>query len=149
MSLQSLSFKIGDEEIYTPPSLSTGETTVLQLYNEGLEDITDIGIYIVTSEDLGTYDNVSEDSPAVDYQTLLTWGQDTVLAEDTQGGLKITYFNGIGDVTAYFSRSQGADYSSKIALQDIPAGDYIEVTLELESPTGEPARKLYISLAVE
>lgn len=149
MLTDGFSFKIDGESIYTPPSLNTGDTLVLQLVNDNVdEDCTDIGIWISPTTTLGTFDEASEDSPDVDYQTILTWGENTVAEEDTQGGLKITYSNGLGDVTSYFSRSQGADFSSRILLQDIPAGEEIEVTLELESPTGEPARKIYLSLSV-
>lgn len=149
MLTAGFSFRIDDADIYSPPSLNTGDSIVLQLVNDDIEeDCTDVGIWLSPSVALGTYEDTSDDSPDVDYQTLLTWGSDTVAGEDTQGGLKITYSNGVGDVTSYFSRTQGADYFTRIALQDIPAGGEIEVTLELETPTGHPARKIYVSMSV-
>lgn len=149
MLTSGFSFKIEGESIYTPPSLSTGEALILQLVNDSVdEDCTEIGIWVSPTTTLGTFEEASEGSPDVDYQTILTWGGNTVAEEDTQGGLKITYSNGVGDVTSYFTRVQGADFASRILLEDIPAGEEIEVTLELESPTGEPARKIYLSLSV-
>jgi hypothetical protein len=149
MLTAGFSFKIDDEVIYSPPSLNSGETIVLQLVNDDVEeDCTDVGIWLSPSVALGTYEDASADSPDVDYQTLLTWGENTVAEVDTQGGLKITYSNGVGEVTSYFSRTQGGDYSTRIMLEDIPAGGDIEVVLELETPTGLSARKIYVSLSV-
>ena len=139
MSFESLAFLIDGEEPTSPVSLTTGTSLELTIINQGLEDLSDIGIYLGPSVSIGSFDFTSENSPAVDYQTILTWGEDTVLGEDTQGGLKITYSNGLGDVTAYFSRSQGADYSNRILLQNISSGDSLTITLEIETPTGLPA----------
>ncbi len=149
MAAKDITFEFDGNPIQSPQALESGTPVTIRIVNSGEEDQPTLGMFLVPADSLGTWEDASEGAPATDYQTILTWGTNTVLEEDTQGGLKVTYESEEGEVTSYFTRLQGSLYENRIALLELEVGEYHEITLELETPTGEAARKIYVSLAVE
>jgi len=147
MNNPNLVFKISTVEVYGP--ILVDPTITLNVSNLSEDTIEDLGIYIVPTTSLGEVDYLSDNPPHTDYEDLLTWGTETDTGDAAQGGLYIEAPTSSGTFSGYVTRSQGAAISNKIAIQDIPAGDSIDIDLTFETPTGSSARRFYVDIVVE
>jgi len=142
------------ETIYDPvllvSSIPSPDSEAITVTNTSGDTIGNVGVWIIPADCVGDVDHPGDNTPAVDYQDLLTWGTKTQLqgwsGPDQYGGLKIT---GPDGTVTYVTRGAGSKYSNRIVLGDIPDSDHLDFTVELEVPVGMDARRLFISLAVE
>lgn len=152
MSVQDLTFKVVStgKIVYDPVTLVSATTTILSVTNLGSDDLTDLGMYIVTSTKVGDVDNPADYPPETDFQDVMTWGQAVIAGIEVTGGVKLTLPQTIGaNVTSYIGREQGSKKSNKLAFKDLAAGAIAEFTVHLETPPAVSARRMYIDLVLE
>jgi hypothetical protein len=151
MSVDNLVFTVvsSGEKIYDPLKLGSSKTSVIKVTNFSETDVEDIGVFIVPATNLGAVDFPADMPPESDYQDLLTWGTDSALGLAAQGGLKLIVPQDAGPATLYCTRTQGFDKRSKIPMSNIPAGQSLELTVELETPPAVSARRLFVDVVVE
>lgn len=150
MSIHDLVFKTTSTEvIYDPLTLVVSTAKNVIITNNGTEDLSDLGLYLVPAQDLGDLDHAAVLPPESDLQDLLEWGEAVYLGVETVGGLKVAApQNDTSTLTTYFRRSKGASESNKIPLVDIAANESKTVVLTLETPPSVISRRLFVSLAV-
>jgi hypothetical protein len=150
MALEDLVFKVvaTDETIYEPERINTGVPKEISITNLGTETVSDIGIYVIPSNNLGDVDYPADYPPETDYQDLIKWGTETDLGLELNGGLLITVPQEAGVNTYYVTRSLGSTIDNLIEIQDIEPNETITITLEVETPPSVSARRLYIGLAI-
>jgi len=152
MSVQDLIFKTVSTgaTVYDPVTLVSATTTILSVTNLGTEDLTGLGMYIVTSTKVGDVDNPADFPPETDYQDVMTWGQSVVAGLTGSGGVKLTLPQTIGaNIVSYVAREQGSKKSNKLAFADLASGAVAEFTVHLETPAAVTARRMYIDLVLE
>lgn len=152
MSVQDLVISVVStgETIYDPLTLATSTSKVLRVTNFGVEDLQDLGMWVVPATNVGDVDNPADFPPETDYQDLMTWGQAVVSGVDPQGGLKLTLpQNDATSDTNYITREQGSLKSNKLSFKDLPSGGFADFTVELETPPGVASRRLFIDLVLE
>ncbi len=149
MGVENLVYKVAEEVIYDPTKIVAGVSKIIQVSNMGLEDLTDLCIYIKPTTGLGELDYPPDYPPDTDYQDVLTWGEESHEGVTLSGGIFVTVAQNTGTFSDYITRTAGSTLANKIAIQDIAAGQTLEVILDLEAPPGEPARRLYIDMVIE
>ena len=152
MSVQDLIFKVVStgETVYDPVTLVSATTTILSVTNLGSEDLTGLGMYIVTSTKVGDVDNPADFPPETDYQDVMTWGQAVVAGLTGTGGVKLTLPQNTGpNLVNYVAREQGSKKSNKLVFQDLVSGAIAEFTVHLETPPAVSSRRMYIDLVLE
>lgn len=150
MPVDDLVFKIKatGKRIFDPLKMDSGTSTIT-ITNLGTETIEDLGIYIVPSTNLGPVEYPAEVPPETDYEDLLEWGTATDVGATTAGGLKLTVPQDSGTNTYYVTRTQGSLFKNKIDIVDIDPSQTIDVDIEVETPAGTEARRLFIRIVVE
>ena len=146
---ESLKFEVNDEVIYSPLQIQAeaslpGETT-FTITNSGTTDLSDLGIYIKPSSNLGPLDSPADMPPATDYQDLLMWGT-RAEGGGTTGGLKVfAPSTGIGQ---WVTRIRGANWSTRISIGTLEAGESYTIKVQLVTPSDIDSRRLYINVTV-
>lgn len=140
---------VADSQAIRGPLAITASPKSITIQNLGEFALEDLGVYVQPALDLGSVDQPADFPPATDYQDLLTWGTAVVTAVEVSGGLKITLPQTSGTNTVRVTRSAGARHSNRIALKTLAPGEIVSVTLELETPPGVTARRLYVNLVVD
>ena len=152
ISVQDLIFKVVStgETVYDPVTLVSATTTILSVTNLGAEDLTGLGMYIVTATKVGDVDNPADFPPETDYQDVMTWGQSVLAGLTVTGGMKLTLPQTTGpNVISYIAREQGSKRSNKLAFKDLVSGAVAEFTVHLETPAAVGARRMYIDLVLD
>jgi hypothetical protein len=141
---------VGDTHpLYSAAPLNAGGTIQLKILNSGTSNLSSLGIYIIPSTSLGDVDYPSDNPPETDYQDLLTWGEAVIQAVELTGGLILTVpINGPSTSVERVGRTNGSSFSTMIPIQDIDAGDFITIDIELELPPGVLTRRLYIDFVI-
>ena len=148
MGVEDLVFKYQGNTIYEPQSLSTAID--ISITNFGTDDVTDIGIYIVSGTTLGDVDYPADYPPETDYQDLIKWGEETTQGVEANGGLILSLPQNDGStLVSYVTRQAGSTAGNKFRLADIPAGSSITITVEPEAAPSVSARRLFIDLRIE
>lgn len=148
MSVNDLVFSVLGTTIYDPYNL-VGSSTI-RITNLGETLLEGLGIFITPSTNLGDMADPATYGPYTDYESVLEWGTAVELTLALSGGIKVTRdTNSATGVVNYFSRSNGSKKSNKLPLIDIPASSFVDIILEFEIPIGEPARRLFVNIAVE
>lgn len=148
MSADDLRFELssgGTTGASEPLSLSVGNFT-LYVFNDGLEDLTGVGIYMVPSTRLGELDVQPTEPPEAYFYDVLEYGDRVANGTDTVGGIIITP-NG-GSATRV-SSTAGSKRSNKIGAIDIDAGDYNTFVIALENLTSPISGSFYVDFVVE
>lgn len=152
MSIQDLVFTttVDSAKIFDPLETVTATPVQVTVTNHGIEDLTNLGLYVVPTTNLGDVDNPADFPPETDFQDLIEWGTSTELGLTVQGGLKITSPQTAGGtVTEYARREKGSMLGNKIAFQDLAAGTSATFTLELETPPAIASRRLFVNVVLE
>lgn len=152
MGLEDLVFKLDStgETIYDPATLSSSSSLVFTITNFGTDDLADLGVFVVPGTTIGDVDNPADFPPETDYQDLIRWGEETVQGVELAGGLKLTIpQNDSSAPTRYVTRQAGSTQANKLSMADLPAGQTISITAEVETPPSVVTRRLFISLRVE
>lgn len=150
MGLENLVFQYANSTIFDPQRVNSGETIIIKIVNFGTEDVTNIGLYVVPSTNLGDVDYPADYPPETDYQDLLKWGERTTEGVVVNGGLILDLPQNDGStLTTYVTRKKGSTNSNKYPLADIPSGSSISISITPEAPSGVMARRLFIDLRVE
>ena len=116
--------------------------------------LSDLGIYIRPSSNLGPWDNPAEEPPATDYQDLLMWGTRSD-AEPTvfKGGIAVT----VNGVTKWVTRSAGGYYTNRIPVGGLSPSEQLSFKVEFVVPQEMvdgvwtsimDARRLFVSVVV-
>jgi len=138
-----------NETIYDPLTVN-GTPVSVRVTNLGIEDLTDLGLWIVPAVSVGDVDAPADKAPETDYQDLLTWGTSTDMGLSVSGGIEVSLPQTVGaDVTSYITRTQGATKLNKLDFSDIAASASMVFTIKLETPPAVPARRLYVDLVIE
>ena len=135
------------ETIYDPLQLISSVDITVSNYGE--EDLTDLGIFIKPSSNLGSIDNPADFSPEKDYQDLLTLGTETDAGLVVSGGLKLTLPTNSSSATTYVTRTAGSQLSNKIPFKDLASGESAVFTVELETPPSFSARRYFVEISLE
>ena len=139
-----------NETIYDPLAIQASTPRLVRIYNYGVEDAVDLGVYIKPSSNTGAIDKPADFPPETDYQDVLTWGEAVRIGDEVSGGIKLGLpQNDLTTVETYISRLEGNQLANKIPMADIPAGSYKDITITLEPPPGGSTRRLYVDLVVE
>lgn len=152
MSVHDLVFSVVStgETIFDPVTLVSATSTVLRVTNFGVDDLDELGMWVVPATNVGDVDQPADFPPETDYQDLLTFGQAVVSGLAAQGGIKLTLpQNGGGNLTNYVTREQGAKKANKLDFVDLASGVSADFTVELETPPSVSARRLFIDLVLE
>lgn len=150
MSVLDCKFTFASAEIYGPKGIETGIDYVFKVENLGDTALEDIGFYLIPATSIGDVDNPADYPRETDYQDILTWGNQTVLAIELVGGLKISYTDQAGDPqVSYFTRDAGGNRANRILIEDIDVAGEAEFTLRLETPPAVVSRRFYITLVLE
>lgn len=152
MSVEDLQFKItaSGEVIFDPLQVLNTSPIDVTVTNFGSETLSNLGLYLVTTTNLGDVDNPADFPPETDYQDLLEMGTSTVLGLQPEGGLKVSVpQNGGGVPTIYFTRSAGGQLNNKIPFVDLAPGASATFTLTLETPPSVSSRRLFINVVLE
>lgn len=151
MSVHDLIFEVvsTNETIYDP-LIVTSIATSIRVTNLGIEDLEDLGLWIIPATSVGDVDAPADYPPETDYQDLLTWGTSTDLGLSVSGGIEVSLPQTVGaDIVSYVTRTQGAIRANKLVFTDLVAQASAVFTVELEVPPAEPARRLYVDLVIE
>jgi hypothetical protein len=143
-------FLSGAQPIYDPLKI-TAETalpgeTVVRVQNFGTEKLTNLGLYVRPSSNVGPWDNPADAPPATDYQDVLAWGTESDLTAAT-GGIMV-YAPSTSTTGAYVTKSKGSQWSNKIPIGDLDVGALVAVRVVFEVPAAVTARRLFINLVV-
>lgn len=151
MGLESLVFNATEgEAIFSPQELTTSTPIEVTITNLGTDDLEELGLYVWPADITGSLSQPDETPPETSYQDLIRWGEETEQEVALAGGLILTVPQNEGDpVVAYVTRQAGSTMANKIPMADLSAGESITIGLEIETPTGVSARRLYISLKVD
>lgn len=124
-------------------------------YHES-ETLTDLGIYIRPSSNLGPWDNPPEQPPASDYQDLLMWGTRSEADPSFEGGVKVTAPAGSGE-TFWLTRERGGYYSNRVPIPSLGPSDSMTITIEFIVPAEEAgaewksildSRRMFVAVVV-
>ena len=122
-----------------------------RIYNGGVENFSNLGIYVQPTSNLGPWDNPAEQPPQSDYQDLLTWGTRAAGTFGTpdfkKGGIKL-YTDIDSEDYVYITRTQGSMFSNRIKISSIAPGFTTTLRVEFEVPEEVDARRLFISVVV-
>lgn len=149
MGVENLVFKISDNLIYDPLTISNGVSKIITVANMGEDTLTDLGIYIKPATGLGELDYPSDNFPDTDYQDILTWGENTSNAVTPSGGITLTLTQNSGSFSDLITRTQGSLLTNKIELKDLAPNESTSITVLLENPASVTARRLYIDFVIE
>lgn len=146
MSTQDLVFQTGAvlSTIFDPLVLESQPITV-SVSNLGADDLSDLGLYLVATTNLGDVDYPADYPPETDYQDLLAMGSATDAGLTVDGGLEVT----VNGETYRITRSRGASYATRIAFPDLNSGDTEEFILELTLPPAFVARRFFVNVVLE
>jgi hypothetical protein len=145
-----LVFISNNKTIYDPLKITADVllpgTTLFKIQNFGQEKLKNLGIYLRPSSNVGPWNNPADQPPATDYQDVLTWGTESDLVSTT-GGIKI--YSPATSLTGYYiTRSKGSQWTNRVMIDDLDAGDTLDIKLEFEVPSSISARRLFINLVV-
>lgn len=151
MSAQDLVFTttVDTNRIFDPLQLISAGVTSVTVTNQGTDDLTNLGLYLVPATNIGSVDYPAHYPPESDYQDLLEWGTSVDLGVTVAGGLKVVAPQNAGTFNGYFSRTNGARYDNRIRFIDLAAGASATFTLELETPPAVASRRLYVNVVLE
>lgn len=148
MSVHDLRIQVAGNTLYGP-ELVDSTPKVFTITNMGTEDLEDLGIWIVPATSVGDVDDPADYPPHSDYEDILQWGTDAEL-NTVPGGLVMTIPQNVGpDLTVRVTRNFGSSRGNKIPVQDLNAGDSINIEIEFEVPALVPARRFFIDVKVE
>ncbi len=150
--LEDLVFQVAatSETVYDPVTLTSSSAFDFVVKNLGTEDLTDLGVFIQPSTTTGQVSQPADFPPETDYQDLIRWGEATETGVALAGGLILTIpQNTGGPLVEYVTRQQGCTLANKLPMADIPANQSVTLTVEIETPTGVTARRVFISLRVD
>ncbi len=152
MSVQDLTISIVSSglTIFDPLTLTADVALSIRVTNNGTTDLADLGVYVVTTTNLGEVDFPADSAPETDFQDLLTWGQAVENGDETVGGLRLLIPQTSGpDTDVYITRTQGSLKNNKLPMTDLDIGVSTDIQLTLETPPSVSARRVFISLVVE
>lgn len=134
------------ESIEEPFEIENGSSFVFVIENVGDETGTNIGFYIKTPSSLGDVDYPSLDSPALNYEDIISQGNNGYGLTITQGLSTTRIMSGTGDT---FLTKIPLTIGSGDNLNQLEPGSSIEVTLEFNLDPTEVSKNLYIDFMVE
>lgn len=127
-----------------PISLESGTPLNLFIFNDNIEDLTNVGVYIVPSTSLGQYNEQVDWPPETFYYNLIEYG-DIAEGAETDGGLvitpptrpsqRVTSLVGISELT-------------KIGSVTITGNSFVVFELDLQNLPVPISSKIYFDLVV-
>ncbi len=136
--------------VYDAHPLVSSIVQTFQIQNLGLDTLDELGVFIVPASNHGSVDERPDAPPETDYQDLLAWGEAVLAGDESSGGLKITVERDDASVpTTYVTRQAGANVYNKIPIKSLEPGEILEFSLEVETPPGVLARRMYVDLRVD
>lgn len=148
MSTMDLTFStVSGETIYDPATIN-GTAVTFQVANYGDTDLTDLGLYIVPSTDIGDVDFPADFPPETDYEDLLTWGTQAALGIIADGGIYVDIPNNYGSFAGYVTRSAGALLTNKLPFKDLVVGETVQFTIKFNTPSSVAARRFFIDVCI-
>ena len=148
MSLNDLVFTYSGDVIQDPISIPGGTSITVTVLNNGVDDLTNLGIYLTASSSLGDVDNLAEYPPDTDYVDALTWGTQSVATSGT-GGITVTRDVGGVSTTDYFTFTNGSTAANKLTMDDLAAGSSTTLTIEAQDPGSATPRITYVNIMAE
>ena len=144
-----ISINQNQKRIYEPIRIAStifedGIATI-EIFNESEIDKANIGIYISAPKNLGEGHLPADFDGYIDWGDIIKWGNEHYKL-GTQGGLSATLSSG---EEIYFSGDKGSQYSNRIKVGVIYAGNSTSVKLKLYTPLSVSSRRLYISVNAE
>jgi len=150
--LEDLTFELTStgETIYDPETITSVTPLNFTVRNLGIEDLTDLGIFVVPSTTVGDVDFPADFPPETDYQDLIRWGEESEEGVAVSGGLLLTVPQNTGpNLVNYVTRQAGSTLANKLPMKDLPANSSLDLVVAIETPPAVTARRVYISLRID
>lgn len=146
MSLDNLKISTPEvDDVYQPIEIVATQfidgVQTIKITNFGSGEIQNLGVYISIASNVGDVDNPADFAPHIDYQQILTWGQQGI------GGLTV-YYPSTSPSGTLIRRGVGSSLGTKIPLKTIASGETIEFKVEFSSPITVTARRLFVNISV-
>jgi len=150
----ALIFQTKDETIYDPvkikSEISDPDSTEITVTNMASETLTNLGIYLRPTANVGPWDNPAESPPATDYQDIVMWGTKSEIDTDFDGGIRITVVDGY---PIWITNTVGSFYTNRILIPNLVPSDSLTFKIEFVVPqkdTGSilDSRRLFVAVVV-